>query len=127
MSSNLRKNIRFEDFGKVECSEICLVAGVLDDISVSGCKVHFDAPVTINMEDDYELKIRLSRINLDPFILLCHPQWQKEDNGTTEVGFSILHSLDTSRLESYIEQLHTEKESLNNDLIMVEDDTCLFV
>ena len=128
MSGDLRKDIRFEDFGRVECMELCPVSGVLDDISISGCKVHYDAPVTLDMENEYELKIRLSRATLKPLILVCRPQWYKtQSESSTQIGFYILRSPDTTRLQEYIQQLHEEQKSSELDAVLPKEEPCQFV
>ncbi len=128
MSRNLRKNERFYDFGRADCSLICPVSGILEDISLTGCKIHYDAPVMINPETDYEIHIRLSRASVGTFVLMCHPQWQKEKaDGSTEVGFIFLHSPDSTALESYIKQLQTEQTSQGYDDFLPQGDTCQFV
>ncbi len=103
-----RQHTRFEDFGKVDCAELSPVNGVLEDISLKGCKVHYDFPVEINTEKDYELKIRLSRSNLEPLVLIGHPQWVSAQDLSIDVGFQFLRSRDTFKLESYIKNLTDE-------------------
>ena len=44
MNANFRKDIRFSDFGRAECLQICPVPGALEDISLSGCRIHYEAP-----------------------------------------------------------------------------------
>ena len=128
MDFNFRKDIRFNDFGRAECTEISPVAGALEDISLSGCKVHYDAPVSINMENDYEIHFRLSRAGKDALVLMCHPQWfNQKDDGSSEVGFLFLHSLDSEALQSYILQLQKEEIVEKFDRIMPQGDTCQFV
>lgn len=127
MHVELRKNTRFEDFGRIECEDLCPVHGVLDDISMEGCKTHFDAPVTLSFDNDYELCVRLSRFPAEALVLMCHPEWSREKDGTTEIGFSILRSPDTARLESYITQLHQEQQEIASDGLPQEEDQCLFV
>lgn len=128
MGKNLRKSIRYEDFGRAECDEICPMPGILDDISATGCKIHYDAPISLNMENDYEIRIRLSRFSAEPMVLMCHPQWQDEaKDGTSSIGFEFLHSLDTARLEQYIQQLSDEKASSEIDSILPQEDSCQFV
>ena len=123
-----RKNYRFTDFGRAECSEICPVPGVLEDISLSGCKIHYDTPVTVSMENDYEIHVRLSRISADPLVLMCHPQWIKEgEDGSTSAGFLFLHSPDTPALEAYIRQLDEEKAASEIDSVLPPEDSCQFV
>lgn len=125
MNSELRSQERYEDFGRIECPQICLVNGVLNDISKSGCKVHFDAPVTIDLENDYEIRVRLSHSAQAPLILMCHPQWVKENSGSADIGFSIMRSPDTARLSDYIALLHTEANL--PDEILPQESLCQFV
>ena len=127
MVSELRKNARFEDFGRVECPEICVVSGILDDISLDGCKVHFDAPINLSLEDDYELRVRFSRFPQDILVLMAHPQWTKEDGNMTSIGFAILRSPDTAKLDSYISQLKEEEARPVDADMLPEESTCLFV
>lgn len=128
MDFNFRKDIRFNDFGRAECTEISPVAGALEDISLSGCKVHYDAPVSINMENDYEIHFRLSRAGKDALVLMCHPQWfNQKDDGSSEAGFLFLHSLDSEALQSYILQRQKEEMVEKFDGIMPQGDTCQFV
>ncbi|MCR5724318.1 MAG: PilZ domain-containing protein [Treponema sp.] len=125
MISELRSQERYEDFGRIECPEICIVNGVLNDISINGCKVHFDAPITINLEDDYELHVRLSHSAQAPLILMCHPQWVKSDNDTADVGFLIMRSPDTARLKQYVSLLHSELTT--SDELLPQEVPCQFV
>ena len=112
-----RKDVRFEEIGRVEAPELCALPGVVDDISLSGCRVHFPVPVEVNLEDEkeYELKIYPSRANADEIELLCVPCWtngEENDNGSSSLGFKIIHSPGTPQLESYI---HNLKEAKNSD------------
>ncbi|MBQ7158416.1 MAG: hypothetical protein IJS09_03185 [Treponema sp.] len=127
MQVELRKNTRFEEFGRIDCEALGPVSGVLDDISVSGCRVHFDIPVTVNLENDYELHVRLSRFPSEELVLITHPEWTQETENSTKIGFSILRSPDTSRLEEYVTLLHAEKKEIDSDGIPQEEDKCLFV
>ena len=81
----MRAQERYTDFGRIECPEICIVNGVLDDISINGCKVHFAAPITINLENDYEVRVRLSRSSQEPLVLMCHPQWVKDQGNAADI------------------------------------------
>lgn len=105
----LRKHIRFCDFGRVECKEICNFPADLKDISISGMKVDFHSDIELNMNDEYEVTVRLSKFNGEPITLLVIPMWRFDDNSKdvtdVQVGFSILPSLDFSKLKEYISKL----------------------
>ena len=59
---------------------------------------------------------------------MCHPQWfNQKDDGSSEVGFLFLHSLDSEALQSYILQLQKEEMVEKFDGIMPQGDTCQFV
>ncbi|MBP3708961.1 MAG: PilZ domain-containing protein [Treponema sp.] len=110
-----RKSVRFDDIGKIEAPQICALPGVLDNISRDGCKVRFPFSVVVDLENEYELKVTPAQKageNIhEPFTVLCRPRWVRDESGTTEIGFSILHSPEYNRVVSYIESL-AEEENL---------------
>ena len=124
MRDAIRKLPRFADFGRVEAPALCAIPGVLDDISIEGCKVHFPVEVVVDPDADYEIKVRPSRrVSEVPFMLICHPQWNRIEDGTTHIGFKVLRSPDTWRLTQYIEQLYREssEEEVENQ---IKDPVC---
>lgn len=127
MQVDLRKDTRFEDFGRIECDGLSPVSGILDDISLNGCKVHYDVPVSVNLESDYELHVRLSRDPSEEIILISHPEWVRKTDSTTLIGFSILRSPDSARLDEYVSQLNAEQKEISDDVVPQEEDSCLFV
>ena len=115
MGVETRQNERYEDIGRIESTEICPLAGVLDNISSGGLKVHYSLPVVVDLENDYNISVTFARDASNGSIeLLCHPQWVKEENGITEIGFKILPSKGSSRLSKYIEELGLE--NMDSDL-----------
>ena len=109
-----RQSTRFPEFGKVVCPELCALPGILDNISSTGCKVHFPISVVVDLETEYMLKISLSRsIEEEPLSLMCHPIWVSEKSGSTEMGFGILYSPDDNRLREIINEL----ESAHDDTL----------
>jgi hypothetical protein len=128
MSIVSRKLPRFADCGRVDAPDISLLPGVLEDISLHGCRVRFPLSVKIDIDNDYELKIRPSRKrNAGVFILLCHPQWIQEANGYTEIGFEVLRSPDTARLNAYIKILDEEDSDTEDSEKILDGRVCLFV
>ncbi len=118
---------RFEDFARVECSELCIVNGALTDISESGFKAEFNAPCDIDNEKEYTVLIRLSRVSGEPLELTVRPIWSHFDDGKTSIGFSILHSKDSARLDQYIRMLKDDKSSQENNGVVSFDTDSLFI
>ena len=113
MTQEKRQNTRYKEIGKVSSPELCALAGVLDNISVNGCKVHYTYPVVVDLDSEYSLEISpASQYGSQPLRLRCKPQWVNEKEGNTFIGLEILYSPDTARLSDFISQL--EKSSSDN-------------
>ncbi|MCF0241741.1 MAG: PilZ domain-containing protein [Treponema sp.] len=114
MNSENRNAVRYDDMGKVYCPEICPLHGGLDNISKTGCKVHFPLTVTVDLENEYEIRITLAKKpNDSPLVMMCKPQWVRECENTTEVGFLLMYSPDQNRYAAYVAELE-EAEKENN-------------
>ena len=124
---DLRKNVRFEDFGRVDCPNMCLISGTLNDISLSGLKVTFSVPLSIDMERDYNITVKFSKFNEAPMNLMGTPAWSYEQSDSTQVGFAILYSKDSDRLEEYISKLEKDRSDSYDfsNLIPAADSDCL--
>lgn len=128
MCGDNRKAVRYDDIGRVDAPDICALPGVLDDISLTGCKVHFPIPVTIDMENDYELRIKPSqKPALNPLVLICHPQWKKESDNESEIGFQVLRSPDSPQLAAYIEVLKQNADDPANVQDIIIESKATFV
>ena len=124
---NHRVAERFDDFARVVCDQLCIVSGVLTDISKSGFKAEFNAPCTIDNEKEYEIQLRLSRVNAEPLELLARPMWSKFVDGKTSIGFSILHSKDSGRLDQYVKMLKDDKTDEDETGVFSFDSESLFI
>ena len=124
---NNRTSERFDDFARVICDELCIVSGVLTDISNNGFRAEFNAPCTIDNEKEYCIQIRLSRINVEPLELMVQPMWSDFSDGKTSIGFSILHSKDSARLEKYISMLKDDQTSQDETSIVSYNNESLFI
>jgi len=124
---NHRNSERFDDFARVICGDLCIVSGVLTDISEKGFKAEFNAPCNIDNEKEYEIQLRLSRVNAEPLELLSRPMWSNFVDGKTSIGFSILHSKDSARLEQYIKMLKDDKKSEDEIGVASFDSESLFI
>ena len=106
MAEENRQHTRYEEIGRIVAPEMCALPGVLDDISSAGCKIHYSFPVSINLENEYEIKLSpLHNGDQSPLNLICLPQWIKEQDGNTYIGSKIQSSPDAKRLEKFINQL----------------------
>ncbi len=127
MSLEERLSKRFDDIGRFESPEICALPASLENISKNGCRVRFRFPVNLDLDNDYEAKITFARSASEGSLsLLCKPQWSKEENGCTIIGFMILPSKDFARLGEYVEHLHLE-ESDSNLEDQIKDSSCQII
>ncbi len=118
MSEENRQHTRFQEIGRIEAQEICALPGVLEDISSSGCKIHYSFPVVIDLETEYEIKISpLHQAEQSPLKLICLPQWVNEQDGNTYIGFKILYSPDANRLASFITHLEDISKDQLPDIV----------
>lgn len=103
MSQENRQSERYQEIGKVTSAEICSLPGILDDISATGCKIHYAFPVTVDMETEYELRLSpLHNSDEAPLVLKCLPQWINQIDDNTYIGFKVLYSPDANRLNEFI-------------------------
>lgn len=125
MNSEERLSHRFEDIGRFLSPELCALPGTLENISREGCKIHYSFPVSVDLNNDYEVKITFSRVANESFSLICRPCWiQNLENGT-DIGFQILPSTDFMRLAKYIDKLNIESaDSLSDE---ISDSTCQII
>lgn len=106
MAQENRQDKRFEEIGRVMATELCPISGVLDDISAAGCKVHYSFPVVVDLDNEYDIKISpLHYSDSEPLHLMCKPQWVKETEGSTFIGFKVLYSPDGVRLQKFVQHL----------------------
>ena len=111
MAAENRQVTRYKEIGQVVSPELCAISGILDDISLTGCKIHFPCPVIVDMENEYELEISVSRgPDETPLHLMCQPQWSNEENGITQIGLKVLFSPDANKLKELIAFLESEIE-----------------
>ena len=93
MAAENRQVTRYKEIGQVVCPQLCAISGILDDISLTGCKIHFPCPVVVDLENEYELELSVSHSSEEePLHLLCQPQWCNETSGTTQIGLKVLFS-----------------------------------
>ena len=62
MDEENRQNVRYEEIGRVISPELCALPGILDNISATGCRVHFPVNVIVDLESEFDVKISLSRL-----------------------------------------------------------------
>ena len=123
MKREHRKDARYDNMGRVESDVICPLPGVLDDIILTGCRVHYPTSLTLDMENDYPLRLKVSiRGETHQLEMICHPQWSNiSDESVTEIGFSFLRSPDTPALNSLIGQLSDiEKDDSDISDLLIE-------
>lgn len=118
MAEENRLSQRYKEIGRVIAPEICALPGILDDISASGCKIHYSFPVVIDLDNEYDIKISPLHQGDQPALhLICTPQWTKEQNESTFIGLKIQYSPDANRLNSFISHLEDISKDQMPDII----------
>ena len=107
-----RASRRYNDIGRIAIDDICAFPGVLDNVSRGGFKMHYVFPVNVDFDSDYEAGITCARAASNgTFSVLCHPQWSKNVNGGTEIGFKLLPSKDSSKFCDYVSKLGIDESN----------------
>ena len=113
-----RQSVRYPEIGRVICEELCALPGILDDISLEGCKIHFPVSFSVDLENEFMLKILFSRNpEGSPLQLMARPKWVREASGSTQMGMEILYSPDLNRLKEFISYL--SDISVDDDLDLI--------
>lgn len=108
-----RNFLRYNDIGRFEVFDLCALPGSLIDICEEGCKIKYNFPVNVDLDNEYQAKITFARsVDKGQYKLLCKPRWVNHNGDSTEIGFQILPSADFQNLSKYIEQL---QKDLNTD------------
>lgn len=109
MKAEHRREPRFEESGRVEATDLCELPGVLDDISATGCKVRFPVPIKIDMESDYNIKVKIPHKKFDTtFSIVCKPKWISRCGSQSNVGFIFLCSPGIPFIKRYINYLKAD-------------------
>ena len=93
MEHEKRRHPRFSTVGRVEAPEICIFPGTLQDVGSGGCRVKFPIHVTIDMEQEYELKILFSQNTMTKEMVLIGQPVYNNGETTSEIGFKLLKTI----------------------------------
>ena len=117
MQNEKRHQPRFDAIGRVEAKEICIFPGTLINISSTGCRIRFPINVTIDTDEEYELKITFCQNSETKEMILLGQPVNELEGSSPEIGFKLLRSPDSKMLESLIESFMSEQEELDEDYI----------
>lgn len=127
MCAKTRQDPRFEVLGRVQCQEISALPGSLIDLSLHGCKIFYNVPVTLHLEDDYSLLLQAADSSVGDLTLICHPVWVNEDSGNTILGMEVLRSPDSDKLNAFIERLEKRNKAELNAKSQIVETQCQFI
>ncbi|MCR4733587.1 MAG: hypothetical protein K5829_01085 [Treponema sp.] len=106
-----RQNTRYKEIGRFLAAKLCLLPGIIDDVSIEGCKVHYQFPVDVEVDSEYEAQLSPSQNPSDvPLKLICKTQWVQKTDEMTYIGFKILYSPDGKRLSDFIQHLQSKNQ-----------------
>ena len=116
--SENRVGKRYEDFARIEAPELCVLPGVLVNISKTGCRVRFPIPVENKTNSIFELNIfPCCKKDLKPFCVSAKPIWKDCEQTNSEFGFSFVNSMEKTKLKNYLEVLKKSSLDLEDELL----------
>ncbi|MBO5136948.1 MAG: PilZ domain-containing protein [Spirochaetaceae bacterium] len=114
MEGERRRQPRFKVIAKVKADELCIFPGTLLDVSSTGCKIRFPISVTVDMEKEYQLKIKICQNKITKELFLIGQPVYSSVEETSEIGFVFLRSPDSRQLDSYIQSFQSDAEAAAN-------------
>lgn len=129
MCAKTRKVTRYEVVGRVESDELSAFPGTIVDLSVHGCKIHYSNPVTVSLEGEYLITIKITGGDsvTDTMSLICQPVWVCEDSGSTDIGMKFLHSPDTELLNKFIKTISDQAKEDDDIKNQIVENECQFI
>lgn len=113
-----RTSERYKEIGHFLASDLCMLPGIIDDVSKEGCKIHYQFPVSVDLNNEYEVQLSPSQNpSENPLHLICKPQWVKNDGDKTSIGFKILYSPDGNRLNDFIKHLKLKNDNEKPEIL----------
>lgn len=97
------------------------------DISLHGCKINYNVPVNVRLEEEYTLVLKTSDNAADGLTLICQPVWVREDSGKTFIGMLVLRSPDSEKLNKYITLLKRARGEEAESENQIVDTQCQFL
>lgn len=120
MISNKREQQRYDDFTRVHITELCSLPGILENISLTGCRIKFPVPFMVHEDKEYKIVVSpVQKTGLMSFTLLGTTKWCCDYKGYTKIGFHFLHSPGLGLLKKYLDMLSACEENLD-DLVLEE-------
>lgn len=105
-----RRAKRFEEMVKVTVPNLSQFSGVLMDVSKTGCRIHFNLFLNIEMGTEYEIIIFPVLAGESSFPLIGEPIWVQNTQKSTEIGFQFLRTTGIKVFEQYIDKLADKEE-----------------
>lgn len=118
---------RYVVLGRVQCDELCPLPGAVLDISLHGCKINYNVPVNVRLEEEYTLLLKTSDNSAGGLTLICQPIWVREDSGKTFIGMLVLRSPDSEKLNKYITLLNKARGDEAESENQIVDTQCQFL
>ncbi len=109
---------RYADFARIEAPELCVLPGVLVNISKTGCCVRFPIPVESRQDSLCEIRIQpCCKAGLKPFRVMAKQIWKICGAPNSELGFSFVNSMDPARLKNYLDVLRKDSFDPEEELL----------
>ncbi len=103
---DLRKYPRYTSLAQARLSGEDVGEAVLKDMSVTGCRLEFSAPIAPLVGDRFRLLVIPElRSEVEPFELMVETRWNRVAVDAYEVGFAIIASPKGKAFQRYLDYL----------------------
>lgn len=128
MEQERRRHPRFCDVGRVDAPEVCMFPGVLQDVSICGCRVEFPMQVDIDMEREYMIRFTpTAEKQLAPFSVRAHPVRLERGESNSVIAFSLMPSSSSHMIETYVDRLARQQAVHTDYAQLLSQPECQFI
>jgi hypothetical protein len=104
--SDSRRSPRYRSLARAQVSGVLEEECLLKNISITGCCVECTGAADIQINAQYQLKVKPERVShIGSFQLEVECKWIRRDNYAAELGFAITASPKGKKFQRYVDYL----------------------
>ncbi len=101
-----RANPRYSSIAQARLAHIDYAAGIVRDLSITGCRLEFSVAIALEIGKDYPIAVYPEAASgIDPFEIIGETRWNRAGYDAFEIGFFIRRSPSGKAFERYLDYL----------------------